>query len=680
MLFSYNWLQEFFKTKLPATEKLANLLTMHAFEVDGIEQKGKDWILDVAILPERGDCMGHEGLAREIAAITKQKLQTPPRARAYAQKSFLPQLKVSIRASRFVPRYSAFVIEGVKIAPSPQWMQDRLAMLGVNSINNIVDITNFVMLELGQPLHAFDFDKIKGSKMTIRETKKNEEIALLDEAELSLPAGVLVIEDGQGLIDLAGIRGGKTSSIGGKTQNIVLQAAVFDRTKIYQTKKQLSYSTTAAEIYCRGVDSGGVMKALERAAFLLEKFGGGRVVQTLDTYVGKRRYGTVPPKEIVLPKDLGEKLLGMKIPDTAVKAILSRLGFGVKGLRIIVPSWRPDISLPQDIVEEVGRVYGYENIEPASPSAAVLAPEQNPNLFWQEQVQNLLKESGFTEAYTYSLVGRKDLSLLGYAKEDKEKLVELENPISEDFAYLRLNLADNLLHTVVSNEKQWQNKGVKVFEIGKAFEKSKSGVQEHLMLGAMCSPADFYFLKGLLGVLFEQLGIAGVWYDDFEARPDEGRVGIWHPKKSAEVKIGGKEVGFLGEVSPSITSNIQTQRSIAAFELDLEKVFQLALEEREYRPPSRFPAVLRDIAVLIPQEVKVEDVLNIMETVGGKLVADIDLFDMYEGPELPEGKKNLAFHIVYQSEERTLTNREVGEAHNNIIKALEANEEWQVRT
>src|SRR3989344_3526446 len=284
MLFSYVWLQEFIKTQLPKPEKLADDLALHVFEVEGIEKAKNDTIVDVKILPQRGDCLSHMGLGREIAAIEKKELLEPERALLKAQEGTLDPLKVSIENREFVPRYTALVVEGVSLGSSPQWMQERLESLGINAINNVVDTTNYIMLELGQPLHAFDFSKIQGYVMNIRGARAGERLTLLDETEIILPKGVLVIEDQNRLIDLAGIKGGKVSSIGKGTRNIVLQAAVFDREKIYQTKKQINYRTTAADIYSHGVDPNLAKTALERALFLLQKYGGGKLVQVIDIY------------------------------------------------------------------------------------------------------------------------------------------------------------------------------------------------------------------------------------------------------------------------------------------------------------------------------------------------------------------------------------------------------------
>ncbi|MBI2642462.1 MAG: phenylalanine--tRNA ligase subunit beta [Candidatus Wildermuthbacteria bacterium] len=679
MLFSYTWLQEFIKTQLPKPEKLAEDLALHVFEVEGMEKTKGDTVLDVKILPQRGDCLSHVGLGREIAAIAKKELLEPERLPLKAQEGSLEPLKVSIENREFVPRYTALVVEGVSISSSPQWMQERLESLGINAINNVVDITNYIMLELGQPLHAFDFSKIQGHVMNIRGAKAGERLTLLDETEMVLPKGVLVIEDQNRLIDLAGIKGGKVSSIGKGTRNIVLQAAVFDRKKIYQTKKQINYRTSAADIYSHGVDPNLTKTALERSLFLLQKYGGGKLVQVIDIYPKP-----VKPVVVQFSSTAAEKLLGVLIPKKEADSILKRLGFKVQGQRVSVPTFRADVTIPEDLVEEVGRLRGFTAIPAAFPHGPVVPPEEDQNRVWLEQLRDSLKEAGFVESYNYSFIGEKDIATLGYSEKDVSSLISLQNPMSEDFKYLRQNLLDNLLKNVALNQHAFPSKTLKFFETGKVFTQTLKGAEEELRVAFVLAPTSrgnraFLEAKGVADTLLSSLGITDAWYDEFKAVPDKGRNALWQEAKRAEVKVGNKEIGFLGEISSLVLSALDITRQVVALELDARKLLTHALEEREYHPPSKFPPVLQDIALLVPRGVKVEDVVEVMERSGGQLVADIDLFDMYEGEELPDGKKSLAFHIVYQAADKTLTNQEVDALHTKITKALEENPEWEVR-
>ncbi|MBI2642151.1 MAG: phenylalanine--tRNA ligase subunit beta [Candidatus Wildermuthbacteria bacterium] len=679
MLFSYAWLQEFIKTQLPKPEKLAEDLALHVFEVEGMEKTKGDAILDVKILPQRGDCLSHMGLGREIAAIAKRELLEPERLPLKAQGGNLESLKVSIENREFVLRYTALVVEGVSISSSPQWMQERLESLGINAINNVVDITNYIMLELGQPLHAFDFSKIQGHAMNIRGARAGERLTLLDETEMVLPKGVLVVVDQNRLIDLAGIKGGKVSSIGKGTRNIVLQAAVFDRKKIYQTKKQINYRTSAADIYSHGVDPNLTKTALERALFLLQKYGGGKLTQVIDIYPKP-----IKPVVVQFSSTSAEKLLGVLIPKKEADSILKRLGFKVQGQRVSVPTWRADVTIPEDLVEEVGRLRGLNAIPAVFPHGPVVPPEEDQDRVWLEQLRDNLKETGFVESYNYSFVGEKDVATLGYSEKDVSSLISLQNPMSEDFKYLRQNLLDNLLKNVALNQHAFPGKTLKFFETGKVFTQTLKGVEEELRVAFVLAPTSlsnraFLEAKGVADTFFLSLGITDAWYDEFRAVPDKGRNALWQEAKRAEIKVGNEEIGFLGEISSSVLNALDIKRQVVALELDAEKLLTHALEEREYYPPSKFPPVLQDIALLVPRSVKVEDVVEVMERSGGELVADIDLFDMYEGEELPEGKKSLAFHMVYQAEDRTLTGKEVETVHKTIIQALEENQDWEVR-
>lgn len=676
MLFSYNWLQEYIKEKLQKPEKLANLLNMHAFEVEKIKKVKNDWIFDIAVLPNRAhDCMCHLGMAREIAAIGKFKLQTPKAKKVKILKGQIKPMNVCLQPPELVPRYLALVVEQVKVGKSPKLVADRLEALGINTINTIVDLTNYVMLETGQPLHAFDYDKIKGQTMTIRQAKKGEKIETLDNQVWELPEGALVIEDAEGLIDLAGIKGGKESAISSDTKNILLQAANFDGATIYRTKKQLGYTTQAADIYAHQIDPNLAMEALERANALLSELGiGGTIAQCIDIYPKK-----IVPKKIPLDVAYVEQLLGVHMPKKEIWRILQRLGF--RGTKVIaVPTRRIDVSIPEDLAEEIGRIYGYEKILPAAPYAPILPPERNASIFWQEMLRDALTVAGFLEVYNYSFIGEKDLAQFDFSQAERKELAALQNPISEDFKYPRNSLLENLLKNAAFNQRHEED--IRIFEIGKVFQKTEKGIREENMLGGIISTSrasGFYDAKGVIDFALNRLGIGEVWYDEYQPTPDKSRQTLWQKGKSAEVKVGNKEIGFLGEISKQITSNLKIKQNIAAFSINIVQAIQLAEEEKEYRPISKFPSSIRDIAIFVSKDTKVADVLNIISETGGSLVNDVDLFDMYEGEEIGEGRKNLAFHVVYQADNRTLTSKEIDALHEKIIKAVEENPEWEVR-
>ena len=680
MLFSYHWLQEYIKGKLPAPAKLAELLNMHAFEVEGMQKKGRDTIFDIAVLPNRAhDCLSHTGMAREIVAVAKLKLQLPKTKQIKVQKGRLTPLKVRIQSTELVPRYTALLIEGVTIGKSPKWIAQHLEAVGVNSINNIVDLTNFIMLETGQPLHAFDYEQIEGHTMNVREAKEGEKLETLDNQVFSLPKGALVIEDAKHLVDLAGIKGGKVSAISSNTRNIILQAANFNAATIYRTKSQLKYTTQAADIYAHQIDPNLAMEALERAYALCAELGiGGKIVQVVDLYPKSASWRT---KRITLDMQFASSLLGIPLSQKEAKRILESLDCQValakNRLQVTCPTRRLDLTMQEDLVEEIGRIVGYETIPAAFPIAPIASPSKNNELLWLSKIRSAFKGLGFTEVYNHSFIGDKDFSPFAYSATDKAKLVEVENPLSSEFSHLRDSLLENLLKNVRDNQKKTET--IRIFEAGNTFRQRKGKFAETNMLGALMYNGSFYEIKGVCDFILNSLGISSAWYDEYQATSKESRAEIWHKGKSAEIKVDGEEIGFLGEISSRVNAALKISKPVGALNLNLQKLILLASEEISYRAPSRFPASTRDIAILVPLQAKVSEAMNVLTGAGGPMVRDIDLFDMYEGEHLAQGKKNLAFHIIYESADRTLTSKEVDTLHNQIIKAVEENPEWEVR-
>lgn len=681
MLFSYNWLQSYFSKKLPKPEKLAELLTLHFAEVGEIKKNKQDFALDIDIRPNRAsDCLAHIGIAEEVAAILSYKLKTPAFARRSLGEGELRKdsVAVEVRHKFSCPRYTALVVNNIKVGPSPKWLQERLEVCGLRPINNIVDIANYAMLETGQPLHAFDLRKLDGKKIIVRFAKQGEEIVTLDNQKFALDEEILVIADAKKSIAIAGIKGGKSPEIDKETGDIVLESANFNPQIIRQASKKLNLKTDASLRFEHGLDPNLTEIAVNRAAYLIKTLAQGKIAQVIDYYPKK-----VLPKMVKLDLGYAERLLGVKIPISEMKNILKRLGFQLieagpqsiepqsMKIRVKVPTWRLDINIPEDLIEEIGRIYGYEKIKPQFPEALLIPPKRNEEIFWEDVVKNTLKEAGFSEARNYSFMGDREAQLFNY---DDKDLIELENPLSNEQKYLRPSLIPNLLNNIKFNQDY--SKTIKIFELGKIFQ--KLATEQKQLSGAMTGDA-FYQAKGIVDLLLQKIGISDIWYDDYKPTPQESKISIWHLQKSAEIKIGGKEIGFLGEISPKIARDLKLESKVVVFDLDFEKLSELASEEREYSPISKFPASARDLAILVPSEIRMEEVLNKIEIAGGALVRDVDIFDIYEGEELPVGKKNLAFHIIYQSEDRTLTSKEIDEVHQKIIKILEEDPEWEVR-
>ena len=674
MVFSYNWLQSFFQKKLPKPEKLAELLTMHSFEVGEVKKVGKDYILDIDVLPNRApDCFSHLGIAREIAVITGLKYTgltcVISEDKKIKAKDFV---SVEVKNKLACPRYTARVITDVKVGPSPKWIQERLKICGLRPINNIVDIANYVMLETGQPLHAFDGEKLAEKKIIVRFAQNREKIVTLDEEKYDLSEDILVIADLKKPVAIAGVKGGKIPEIDKKTKIVVLESANFELRTIRRGSKKLGLITDASLRFEHGIDPNLTEFAINRAAYLIQEIAKGKIAQGLvDVYPKK-----VFPKRIRLDLDYVERLLGVKISHNEIKNILKRLGFKVDGveprqLSVEVPTRRLDISIPEDLIGEIGRIYGYQKIPSLFPTVALIPPKRNLEIFWEDNIKNILKEVGLTETYNYSFISEKEAKIFRYQPKD---LIEVENPISIEQKYLRPSLIPNLLKNVQKNQKYFID--IKVFELGKIFQKPNI---EKKALTVIITGDAFYQSKGIVDLLLNKIGISNVWYDSYQPTPEESKISIWHLKKCAEIKVNHEEIGFLGEISPKILDDLKIDKKLVVFDIDFEKLIKLASEEHEYLPISRYPAAVRDLAVLVPRLVRVEEVLNKIEAAGGPLIRDIDLFDIYEGEEIPRGKKNLAFHIIYQSDVRTLSSKEIDEIQNKIIKALERDPEWQVR-
>jgi phenylalanyl-tRNA synthetase beta chain len=562
-------------------------------------------------------------------------------------------------------------------------MKERLASMGQKTINSVVDITNYVMWELGQPLHAFDFEKIQGGSMNIRLSKQGEELTTLDGATFALNDDTIVIEDAERLIDLAGIKGGTNTQIDTNTDTIIFQAAIFDPAHIRRSTQELSIKTDAAVRYMHGFDPNLPPQALERAVALLEETNPeAKIIQAIDSNPNQ-----VNPKKINLDVQYANRLLGTYLSIREIRQILERLGFEVgkeKKLRVTsyqlqvtVPTHRLDINIPEDLVEEVGRIYGYHNIKPESPRAAIIAPLRNEQVFWRSMARGILAGFGFWEVYNYSMGSDNQ------GPEPSLTRPELQNPISREFSRLRVALWSGILKNAARNEKNFDSP--EIFEIGKVFYKDKDTISENEnCIFAISNSKDagkgegFYRIKGYLDEFFHKLGITDFYYDSALSKEEEECLAFLHPGRRANIVVDGAKIGFIGEIHPHTLQMHDVKRKVYCAEFNFAKVFSAAQDEHIYQKPSRFPEVVRDIAILVPAGTTVEEVSEVIESASGALLRDVDLFDMYEGENIPGGLKNLAFHLLFQSDERTLTSKEVDQEIAKITKALEE-KLWEVR-
>lgn len=672
MIFSYNWLQTFFKTRLPEPAKLAEALSEHAFEIEEVKQSGKDWVIDISVLPNRGgDCLSHLGIAREISAILGLKLIEPGlKIKEDKTQKIAKFLDFSIKDKRCL-RYTSRVLTGVKVGPSPAWLKEKLETCGLNSINNIVDAANYVMLELGQPLHAFAYEKISENKKKreiIVKAAKKEEFLGLDQKVYQLDETVLAICDPDKTLAIAGIKGGALAGIDDNTTTIVLESANFLGQAIRQTSQKLNLKTDASWRFEHKLSPSLTDLAANRLASLIQEIAGGKIVSgTFDYYPSKPKQ-----QKIVLEFGQVQRLLGIQIPSTKIIGILQSLGFKIlaknaKRITVLIPLIRIDVSCPQDLIEEIGRIYGYRNIKAQMPEGLLVPARKNNQVSFNNKISQLLKGLGFSQVYTYSFISQADADLF-----DKSGLIELLNPMSSEFVYMRPNLTWNMIKAVKTNSSYFDT--VKLFEIGNVFNsKNYSNDLESVQSNRIAclwqakSKIGFKDIKSVLEATFKDLGIR------FEYKDNAGN--IWQKGSSALVVLDNKTIGIIGKISEAVTKSQRIAGSLYGFEIQTEYILEKAQSPLFYQPISKFPESTRDVSLFVLQQTKIGEVLDIIQKHSHGIITNVSLFDQF----VKDSKKSLGFRITYQSQEKTLTSQEIDQVHSEILKDLEKNQNWQVR-
>lgn len=649
MKVSYNWLQSYFKTKLPKPEKLAEVLTAHSFEVEDIEKKGSDYILDIDILPNRAhDCLSHIGIAKEVQSLLGVKMtgnllfsRKGTKGNSSKKQNFQSKsggLNIEVKDPKLCKRYIGVKVEGVQIKQSPKWLKDRIEAIGQKSINNIVDATNYVMFEIGQPLHAFDADKLDGN-IIVRKGKSGEKITTLDKQNFEIDPSILVITDKKDVLAIAGIKGGNKAEVDSNTKNLILESANFEQTNIRKTSKRIGLRTESSLRFENGISESLAEIAMNRLVEIILEISGGKIISKSDFY-------PKPVKNLEIGlrvKDIS-KLIGIDVNEKEIVKILNSLGFDIKKskkfkndnlLLVIVPLERLDVTRKQDLIEEVARVYGYEKISSELPKEIIIPPIININFFYGDIIRNIMVSAGFSEVYNYSFANNGD--------------VEIANPIAKDKKYMRNNLADGLYNNVKDNSRYF--KSTRMFEIGKIFNQNS----ENISFAGIISNGTFYEVKGIVDLIMEKIGITNYFYQD-------------HENKTADIRIGNTSVG-------NIFSGQNGQP--AGWEISFEMLAKMANEEMEYKPISKYPAVNRDVSVFVPLNTKVIEVMDIIENTAGELLIDTDLFDIYE--DKTNDRKSFAFHLIFQSHDKTLSEKEITDLMNKIISALDSNIDWEVR-
>jgi len=640
----------------------------------------EDDLFEIKVLPDRGhDAQSHVGVAREICVLEGRKLKDTLKIPEIKSSQ---KLKVAINDKDLCARYLGVVMENVVVKESPLWLKSRLLTCGFRPINNIVDATNYIMLELGQPLHAFDFDLIKladqKAEIIVRRAKKEEKITLLDETEKILDQNDLLITNNKEALAIAGIMGGLHSGINEKTQMIVLESANFNATAIRKTRTKLNLKTDASDRFEKDIDPNLAEKAMARVIEIIQKTAGGKVEGLVDVYPKK-----IKPWKIKLDLNYVNKLLGEKIPGKVVTKILNLLEIKTSGrgdyLLAEIPTVRIDLKTQEDLIEEIGRIYGYDKIRPQAPKVHLKPAPVNEQLVFEKTVKNILAGLGFDEIYNYSFYGFREAEMAGL---EADNHWELENPMNPEQALMRVSLIPNLLKNIHENLKYF--KELSIFEAGRIYLQSPNVLpqEKRMLVGAIVlektkSAENFYASKGFVDSLFSRLGIADYYYDTFEAQSEEKSLYLWHRSRMAEIKVTGQKesVGFVGEINPLVLANFDIEKRVAVFELDLEKLQKASEMEREFEPISKFPEITRDISLLSETGVTVDDILKVIQKAGGDLVLDVDLFDIFE----KDGKTSYAFHLIFGSKQRTLAGAEVEVIMSRLISELQKSLKVSIR-
>jgi phenylalanyl-tRNA synthetase beta chain len=637
-----------------------------------------DTVLDLDITPNRPDCLSVVGIAREVAALTGQKTHIPEIKYEETANPIEEKIAIEIADPDLCPRYCASLITDVEITDSPPWLQERLIACGQRPINNIVDITNYVMLEYGQPLHSFDYDRIGGKKIIVRRADEGEQFFTLDETERKLTNDMLVIGDAERTVAIAGVMGGLNSEVTASTTSILLEAASFDAPSIHFTSHHLGLTSEASMRFERGISAGMTIPALKHATRLIAELGNGKIARgIMDVYPGKQK-----PATVSLTPEKTSRVLGVKVSAEQITEALTSLGFDCKAeggkIQATAPYWRSDIRLAEDLIEEVARIIGYDKIPTTLFRDPIPSHTPDVSLETVRAIRQCLTGYGFQEIMTYTMTGLQSLSnLLPEPAPPEPMPVRVLNPMTADQEYMRPSLRGNLLTTLVSN-RRYEEEGIRLFELGKIFIHSEKDLPvETEILGGVMSGSrvakswlggdgayDFYDIKGVVESLLEYLGISA----EFEKSDDKGL----HPARQAAIVIKDDEMkvklGVIGELHPKVADAFEISDAVGLFEININSLLPFATGIKTYEPVSRFPGIYRDLALVVDADVSHQMIIDIIKRFS--LVSEVRLFDIYSGKQIAPGKKSLAYRIVYQSPTHTLTDEEVNRVQEQILKKL----------
>lgn len=641
-----------------------------------------DVVLEIGLTPNRSDCLGMINIAREVATLTggKLKLPQPPESKAGGEAEKMT--KIEIEEPELCKRFTARILKDVQIKPSPLWMQQRLMAAGIRPINNIVDVTNYVMMEMGQPMHAYDYDKLKERRIVVRKPRQGEELTTLDGQARALNSEMIVIADGQGPVGLAGVMGGLETEVTDETKNILLESAHFNPVITRRTAQALAMRSEASLRFEKNVDIEQTKLANDRAIQLLVELKAGTPVEG---YV--ECYPQPAEKKTVLVRlEQINKLLGTSLSAAEVEDIFHSLQIEICEKKadswlLSPPSYRGDLAIEADFIEEVARLHGYNNIPTTLPQGDSTQGKRT----WEQQIRHklghILTAQGLDEIITYSFINPHHLDWLDVpADHNMRDAVVVQNPLSEEQGIMRTTLLPGILESLGRNINK-RNKNLRLFELGKiyfadGYPEKKALPTEKMVLGLAVTGGqekswvypeinyDFYYLKGILDTSLASLGITDYSYEKIQD------VNWLHPGRSARLLIEGQEVGLVGEIHPLVLENYEIDQRVTACQLDVEILIQKAVRTPVYKALPRFPALSRDLAIVVPVAVEAAAVEEVIRRVGQGLLSQIRLFDLYQGQQVKEGFKSLAYSLSWQDKERTLTDEEINDLHRKIEETL----------
>lgn len=689
MLIQLEWLKEYVDFGL-STAELDRLLSMSGLEVEAVERVeladgGKTEVMELNVTPNRGYCLSYIGVAREVAALLDLPVRLPDIPEP--KKSGVPvadRIKVTNEEPELCPRYAAMVIENVTPGPSPQWLKDRLHAVGLRPINNVVDITNFVLMEYGQPLHAFDYERLAGRRIVIRRGRKGEPFTALTGQELKLDSDALVIADAEKPIALAGIMGGANSEVTLSTRTVALESAFFDPVSVRRSSKKYGLRTDSSYRFERTVDIDAVITAQSRAARLIAELGGGTLCQgRIDIYPQPRARQTILLRTARL-----HKILGVELESRNIRRWLERLGLEIKEQKsggyegkeeflVEAPHSRPHLMREIDLIEEIARLNGFDGIAATHPVVAVTPAQLTAKQKAARGVRETLSHLGYAEVVNYSFIEEEFAEQFKTAFGPAQaETIPLSNPISEDMKAMRTSLLPGLLKTAAQNINKGQ-KPVKIFELGNIFFRNKDentpsertsfaclvhGGYEYNVWKSQGRHYDYYDLKGALETVIAQFKLT------LEYR--ENHAPFLSPGKSMDCLVGDKPIGFLGEVSPRLGRQWDLGPNLYAFEIDFDTLVSLRSDKIRFVPIPKYPETFRDISILVDKSAPSGTIADLIQDVGKPIINRVELYDHFEGKKLGKDKKSLTFALSFQSSEKTLTDDEVNPVYEKIVRAL----------